>query len=648
MNITELIVEYLKEGHSVEITGIGTLKCAQEDAHLDSETKTYYPGREIITYSNELAGDSSIINLIAEKECVNGQIAQMMWHNYVDALTDKLERSGSHTFPGIGDLCKTANGFDFKIDANPVVSSNDESCQPIEHINTYTTDNRDPFAVFEKPAEPSPVTTEPQKEAAESPSVEPVAEPQPTPEPIEAEATIVSDVPAQEESIVKTEEKQETTHQPITPAENDTESSNITPEPQTSEPAQEPTISAPGQDIYEHYYNSYHEPEQEPASPAPEADPIIEEPITPMTDENVAKEEISSEESTPIMDTPEQPQQNDQESVVDIVKQLDKMPAVETTQQEKPKKKKKRGWIILLIILLVLLLGAGGGYYYYFIYLQNPDNIELKSLLGLSKDSKGENKAEELKNNTKPSATNETDDGQTAMINKMANAFSFNTDLLEFNTSDIENNSSEISNNMSEYIDQFLSSRHYSKAKEFLMQRIDNYSTTRLGELFDNSGYSVMRFFNTDTYLNEYLNDVLKSKKASRSRAVVQKELMDYDLLDELLNEVIDENELQAEDVGIAATKKAPEPKVQDNSANTHFETSSKQGYDIIAGFYTVKSTATQLTAKLKSLGCDAYIIDRNGLYYVSMGSAPTQTAADALYKHIKSWYEGDIAIKKL
>ena len=54
-----------------------------------------------------------------------------------------------------------------------------------------------------------------------------------------------------------------------------------------------------------------------------------------------------------------------------------------------------------------------------------------------------------------------------------------------------------------------------------------------------------------------------------------------------------------------------------------------------------------KMAQNLKRQGCDAYIIDKNGMYYVSMGSASSQTAIDATYKHIKSWYHGDASIKK-
>ncbi len=78
-----------------------------------------------------------------------------------------------------------------------------------------------------------------------------------------------------------------------------------------------------------------------------------------------------------------------------------------------------------------------------------------------------------------------------------------------------------------------------------------------------------------------------------------------------------------------------------------YVEKESKMGYDIIAGFYLNKATAAKLTARLHDLGSDAYIIEKNDMYYVSMGSAKDRTSAEALFNHIKSWYDGDIVIKQ-
>ena len=132
--------------------------------------------------------------------------------------------------------------------------------------------------------------------------------------------------------------------------------------------------------------------------------------------------------------------------------------------------------------------------------------------------------------------------------------------------------------------------------------------------------------------------------------------------LEDILNGLVEELGLQpgeqqrtqAEVQQVKATEQAAvarKPKVQldkDAPVYVYVEKNSKQGFDIIAGFYLNKNTAAKMTARLHELGCDAYIIEKNDMFYVSMGSAPTRTKAEALYNHIKSWYDGDIVIKEL
>ena len=136
---------------------------------------------------------------------------------------------------------------------------------------------------------------------------------------------------------------------------------------------------------------------------------------------------------------------------------------------------------------------------------------------------------------------------------------------------------------------------------------------------------------------------------------------MDYSMLDDMLYRLADELGLQPDGAGrmtaaeVQQVKENERKAIESRKAALNGETpqyvyvqkGSKQGFDIIAGFYLNKNTAANLTAKLHDMGCDAYIIELNDLYYVSMGSANSQTAAEALMKHIKSWYDGDVVIKK-
>lgn len=601
MNITELIVDTLLKGKSVEIVGIGTLKSTEEEAHHDAVTGTYYPTHKVITFSNQEIGDKSMVSLVAEKECVSQQVAQMMWNNYVDALNDKLNREGSHTFPGLGDIQKTGNYISFSPDKNaaPIVCEN----QPIRNVKTYEkSEEIDPFAAFEKPI------------VEEAPKV--------------AEEAVVAEEPKAVEEIVP-------------------DQTEVTSTPNAEVVVEETVAEEP---VAENESIAENEPVAEPAS----KEAVIENPQNESPIEAASPAEPSSTPSN----AEEKPL-----CVSEIFQQFDNMPK-ETSVEEKPKKK-RHGWIWILI-LLILLLVAGGGYYYYFYRpsmqtgsteqttakendqtavnetLINTDN-ELLSDSTQATDTAANSAESESEESLQQSATNAT----PSMVEKAQRIFTLNTDLITFEADEIDGYSAIIRDNMSEYIAQFLSDHHYGQAKDAMMEKVYNYAQRRYAELCDGEGYSVTRFFPQEDPLRDYLMGELKSRKASRTRATIQTELMDNTQLETMLNEVIEELGLQPNDVGAAVVKKEVQPKAE-TVPTARFEKNSKQGYDLIAGFYTNKNSASRQASRLKSLGCDAYVIDKDGLYYVSMGSAATQTAAEALYKHVKSWYEGDVAIRKI
>ena len=87
--------------------------------------------------------------------------------------------------------------------------------------------------------------------------------------------------------------------------------------------------------------------------------------------------------------------------------------------------------------------------------------------------------------------------------------------------------------------------------------------------------------------------------------------------------------------------------KHQKQKATAYTTKESKQRFDVIEGFYINKDTADKMVSRLHAQGCDAYIIEKNDGFYVSLGSASTYTKAEALFNHLKSWYDGDIAIRQ-
>ena len=145
MNITDLIVEQLKQGRSVELTGIGTLSTVMQSPRHDQAKGIYYPAHLTPTFTDTTSGDEGIVEVLAERECVGIEVARQMWHNYMDALGDKLHRSGSHTFGELGTLHMDASGAHFEVAEELMLSVGDE--KPIENVKTYAhDDDDDPFA----------------------------------------------------------------------------------------------------------------------------------------------------------------------------------------------------------------------------------------------------------------------------------------------------------------------------------------------------------------------------------------------------------------------------------------------------------------------------------------------------------------------
>ena len=135
---------------------------------------------------------------------------------------------------------------------------------------------------------------------------------------------------------------------------------------------------------------------------------------------------------------------------------------------------------------------------------------------------------------------------------------------------------------------------------------------------------------------------------------------MDYDLLGDILDDVVAALGLRADGYGYGygangggananakanAAKQPTTAPYEEVVPEAPTFKNSKQGFDIVAGFFTSKKSANKCANQLKALGSDAYIISKSGGYYVSMGSAPTRTAAEALERHIKSWYKSDVKI---
>lgn len=576
MNITSLIVELLQSGQKVELPGIGTFDSVERAPHHDPVKRIYYPATRIIVYNEATTGDDSMVKIIAQRDCVNEDVARQMWRNYLDALKDKLNLAGEHHLESLGAITKEGERYDFKMAEGVVIEAGNGNETPLEEVKTYDhSGSEDPFAQFEDEAAPQAVAAPQVEETPVAPSPEP--EPEPVPEP-------------------------------------------------APEPAPAP-------------------------EPEPEPDPVPHTEETPSTVSDEWREGLKQLDELPKSkaqlkaEAREEKERQKAETLRMVEeKAAEKAAAKEAARQKKEakkmakksaaenKKEKKHGSRKVLWILLLLLVIAAGALLCRK-YFQRDVVADTPQVVGKS------------------------------VVNHLAvpadNALTYNTDMIVYSDREIGRNSDMVCANMSEYIIDYLASRNYSVARVLMGDRVRQYVEERMGQLLG-PRFAVQRFLPYDDYIYNHAEPWLKHVYADVAQHTVQGELMNSSILDDLLDRVVDELGLQpsedqysaAEVQQVKETERAIASKNQkadsDIPVNVYVDKKSKQGFDIIAGFYLNKATAARMTARLHEQGCDAYIIEKNDMYYVSMGSAPTRTKADALYNHIKSWYDGDIVIKEL
>lgn len=768
MNITDLIVELLEKGQKVEIPGIGTLDSVMQDAHHDPKTRIYYPASRTIAFNKETSGDNNIVKELAERECISEDVAKQMWLNYVDALTDKLKRSGRHTFGRLGTLSGDGKkDYNFTMAEGLVLDAGNKGEVPIEEVKIYSHEGEeDPFAQFDvetvgaEPAAPAAAETEPESEPvaepepasapepepesapaaepvhteepepepeAEAAQPEPEPEPEPTPEPepepeendrwqdelkqldeidkskedAEREAReaekaekerLKAEKKAEEERIrleKKAEEERKRAEELIAKEKAAAEKREAEEKRRAEEALQKAEKKAEeerrkAEKQAEHSrQKAEKEAEKErikaekkaaalaaiAAREQAKADLIAqgkaekeaaiqaalaekqrkeaEKEVAKREKEQQKKEAAQAAAAEKALKQAEKARKQAEKERLQAEKEAEKqakknkaladelmpLPTAASNDNEKEEGKKKRKvWPMLLILILLLGLGAAA----YMLLTRNgaPAGSEVASI----------------------------DTGRKHLNVGNTNSLTFNTDMLTYSHRDITRNSDLVCHFMNDYINTYLSDRNYSNARVPMMDRVRQYSNDRMEELMGDR-YAVQRLIPYNDYVYKYNEKWLGVTYADKVRHTVQGELMNYRALDDILYRMVDELGLQpdgqaqktaAEVQQVKATekknateKKATAKQPTESPVYVYVEKGSKQGYDLIAGFYLNKATAAKQTARLHEMGCDAYIIEFNDLYYVSMGSASSQTSADALLKHIKSWYDGDVVIKK-
>ena len=358
---------------------------------------------------------------------------------------------------------------------------------------------------------------------------------------------------------------------------------------------------------------------------------LVGEPIVAAGEEsaeaiNEKPVEMSSEEN--VVETTVEPT---------ITESTKEEPAPEA-EEKGEKKKKGKAWLWILLLLLLLILGCGA-----LVYLWQPANQWFRTnILKEKQKEQTELNIDEMVTNSEYKAVKKDAVVNGNAMYKDACLFAFSEDMTDFTPSEIDGYADEINEYMSDYIGNYLTAQHYTSAKVPMMERIRQYSTTRLAELLNGGEYSVERLIPGDDYVGEYMSDYKKNRKGRMKRIIVQTEIMDGNFLSNMLHEVIDELGLKSD---VAQVVMPPAAKT-DVKPIVRTEKRSRQGFDLIAGFYTDVNVAQKMKNRLRGYGCNAYIIEINHGYYVSMGSAKTRTQADAMYVKAKEWYDGDLSVK--
>lgn len=644
MNITELIVEFIQQGNVVEIPGIGTLASANVSAHHDAASGTYYPSRRTVALSSSVSGNKAVVRRIAEKECVTNEIAEMMWANFVSALDDKLQRTpAGHEFPGLGTLRRVNGKAAFDAVEGLDLDAGKKREQPIEHINTYTPKaESDPFAAFDKPAENPIPAPAPAPQPAAAPADGPAAVPEPGPLVQPAPAPAPESAPEPESETNHHGEKVLVAAAAATTAAELSElkkqldslpSSQPDPKEQRRLEKERARAEKETRKAAEKAAKEARKADEEARKAAERAEKEARRAAKDAEKQQALERKQSSSDELKIQKQMERDRRDAEKAAAAeahrALKEAKRDAKKKSKSQETDPRRaeRRRARIILLLLLLFLLLMFGGykGYRYWRSYV--PE-------------------------------TQGTNDAKHVEL-PYYSRFSRDLGMLEYTSEMIDRNRELVGAWMADYIREYLNARHYGNAYSVVMDRIDEYAGERLQELMGDPQYHPQRLFPFNDYYRDYCYKELQGVGGYVNRCRVQGELMDTERLDNFLDALISELGLHPDGNrgmmggngagGNAQAKggsQAAQPEYVEVVPSAPTFKSSKQGFDIIAGFCTQKSKADKMTNQLKSLGCDAYIINRSGLYYVSMGSASSRTAAESLMAHIKTWYKGDVTIK--
>lgn len=621
MNITDYLVEYLKQGHPVSIRNVGTLKTREVDAFFDQETSTFHPGSRVVELASQEGDDSHFIKYLAVKECVEQHTAEQIWKNYTDALAAKLDIENQCQLDGLGYFVSDNGKVSFTVREGLNLKHPAKGMEPVAGVCTNaTTTVNDPFARFEQP--------------------------------IRNEVVKVSALVHANE-----EEKISTPQIPDFPK----------PEPQHTEPDES--------DISD-FFASMPQPETEPEPPVSPFD--IEQQNTTEEQQHQENETPQDEQPDIVFDDNSHDNNNSDSENIDTLDQLDAIDGSESASSHSnnfdDEPERGRFWKVLLWVILAILLALGCTFAIDH-YIFNGKGLNwVEQQLGIKSQPTVTDPTEtetdetttdlidetepsnEITSEVEPSETTEETEQETeeettveeeAAIESPSNIteFTFSLEGLQFSDTELGEERDGIMRFMNSWLMEYVKAARQEKNKEAFLTHVGEYIDSRLSTLTADNDFHPQYVLTYHDYVRENLMPYLKDRLLRRKAVIVQSELLSYDQLNNLMSQVVPADEFTP----VTAQQRAANLKKAKKQVAkpAYVSGTSKKGFDILAGAFKNKDYANRMCNQLKSNGCDAYIVHRGEYYYVSMGSASSRTDAERLYNHIKEWYSGNISIKQ-
>ncbi len=564
MNITNYIVEFLKQGKSVEIKGIGTFVPKTIPTRFDNETNTYYPSIKTVEFTTLFKGNVQIIDYIAKQEFVGITTAEKLWENYVVALTEKMKTTSKHEFPGLGELMlDQVSGYSFKLYDKVNFSKETKHLLPLTNISTFVpaADRVSPFERFDNPVIP-------QKQEEE---------------PVEEEELVDESM----ENIPMTESVEEALTEEMAGEQIETETQEV-----------EPRQLDPEEAAAKHFSMEF--------------------------GEEIAKLSAMEAEMKKVAEDDDNDEEESSSSIAQQGVSNDNNDGFTTVSGGRKKKFPK----VLVLLLIILLLG-GGAFYYFIIY----KGVQIPFIGGTTEAE--ETEAIEATEGT-------VFEEQLSDVQDVTTIFTYDYALISVSGKDrkIEDVREEVMEMMRAKLYNFLKREHYTSANAAMTTKLNEYVVMRLSQLFDDDVFHPAKFVNYDDYIRNYCANNLEKQRVSRAKTTIISEIKKNNVMEDLLNELIDEGVVE-KDV-IVVPVKVPEP-----TPTADIRVRSKQGFDVIAGFFKSRDNAVRLAARMRKKGTDAYVISNGNHYYVSLGSASSRTGAEALLKQLRTWNKENMVIKK-